>query len=120
MNKSELIEIISEKGNIPKKRAEEVVNLVFDSMTEALVKGDRIEIRGFGSFVNRDYGSYTGRNPRTGESIEVEPKKLPFFKVGKELKERVDGKPAAPSGSSSSGSDVTRGGGEVTIHPASH
>ncbi len=97
MNKSELIEIISEKSKIPKKRAEEVVNLVFDSMTSALAKGDRIEIRGFGSFVNRSYESYTGRNPRTGESIEVAPKKLPFFKVGKELKERVD---APPPGSS--------------------
>ena len=119
MNKSELIEIISEKGNIPKKRAEEVVNLVFDSMTDALVKGDRIEIRGFGSFVNRDYGSYTGRNPRTGESIQVEPKKLPFFKVGKELKERVDGsKPAGPSGSS--GSDVSRGSESSASHSASH
>ncbi len=104
MNKSQLIETISEKSNIPKKRAEEVVNLVFDSMTEALARGDRIEIRGFGSFVNRGYESYTGRNPRTGESIEVQPKKLPFFKVGKELKERVDGKatpgPAKPSASS--------------------
>jgi integration host factor subunit beta len=119
MNKSELIEIISEKGNVPKKRAEEVVNLVFDSMTEALVRGDRIEIRGFGSFVNRDYGSYTGRNPRTGESIEVQPKKLPFFKVGKELKERVDGAPAKPAGGSGgSGSEVSRSGETVPSHPS--
>ena len=101
MNKSQLIETIAEKLNIPKKRAEEVVNLIFDSMTDALVKGDRIEIRGFGSFVNREYGSYTGRNPRTGESIKVQPKKLPFFKVGKELKERVDGKASPPSPKSS-------------------
>ena len=101
MNKSQLIEMISEKSNIPKKRAEEVVNLVFDSMTEALARGDRIEIRGFGSFVNRDYGSYTGRNPRTGESIKVQPKKLPFFKVGKELKEMVDGHGPKGSGGSS-------------------
>jgi len=109
MNKSELIEYISEKANIPKKRAEEVVNLVFDSMTEALAKGDRIEIRGFGSFVNREYGSYTGRNPRTGESIKVEPKKLPFFKVGKELKERVDSQGSAPSGpNSTSGAEAGR------------
>ena len=105
MNKSELIEIIAEKSKIPKKRAEEVVNLVFDSMTAALAKGDRIEIRGFGSFVNRQYGSYTGRNPRTGDSIEVAPKKLPFFKVGKELKERVDGM-ATPKKTSGSGQPV--------------
>lgn len=90
MNKSELIETVAEKSRITKKRAEEVVNLIFDSMIEAMVKGDRIEIRGLGSFVVKEYGAYTGRNPRTGESIRVKPKKLPFFKVGKELKERVD------------------------------
>lgn len=91
MNKSELIEIIAEKTRVTKKKAEDVVNLIFDSMTAALVKGERIEIRGLGSFVSREYGSYTGRNPRTNESIQVQPKRLPFFKVGKELKERVDG-----------------------------
>ncbi len=92
MNKSELIDIVAEKVGQPRKRAEEVVNLIFDSMTRALAEGGRIEIRGFGSFVNKEYGAYTGRNPRTGESIEVKPKKLPFFKVGKELREMVDGK----------------------------
>lgn len=90
MNKSELIETVAEKARITKKRAEEVVNLIFDSMIDAMVKGDRIEIRGLGSFVVKEYGAYTGRNPRTGESIQVKPKKLPFFKVGKELKDRVD------------------------------
>ncbi len=90
MNKSELIEAVAEKSKITKKKAEEVVNLIFDSMVDAMVKGDRIEIRGLGSFVVKSYGSYTGRNPRTGESIQVKPKKLPFFKVGKELKELVD------------------------------
>ena len=104
MNKSELIEVIAEKSKIPKKRAEEAVNLVFDSMSQALVRGDRIEIRGFGSFVNREYESYTGRNPRTGQSIKVAPKKLPFFKVGKELKERVDGQAEASSMASNPGS----------------
>ena len=91
MNKSELIEKIAEKMNITKKRGEDVVNLIFDAMVEAMAKGDRIEIRGLGSFVVKEYGSYTGRNPRTGQSIKVRPKRLPFFKVGKELKERVDG-----------------------------
>ena len=90
MNKSELIEIVANKTNLTKKRAEDVVNLIFDSMVDAMVKGDRIEIRGLGSFVVKQYGAYTGRNPRTGESIQVKPKKLPFFKVGKELKELVD------------------------------
>ncbi len=105
MNKSELIEVIAEKSKIPKKRAEEAVNLVFDSMSQALVRGDRIEIRGFGSFVNREYESYTGRNPRTGESISVAPKKLPFFKVGKELKERVDGEEEASGTTSTSSAE---------------
>lgn len=90
MTKSQLIDILAEKTQMPRKKAEDVVNLIFDSMTEALKKEDRIEIRGLGSFVVRHYGTYTGRNPRTGESIEVKPKKLPFFKVGKELKELVD------------------------------
>lgn len=90
MNKSELIDIVAEKVGQPRKRAEEVINLIFDSMIDTLAGGGRIEIRGFGSFVNKQYGAYKGRNPRTGESIEVQPKRLPFFKVGKELRERVD------------------------------
>ncbi len=93
MNKSDLIEQLTEKTKKTHKQIEEVVNLIFDSLTHALVKGERIEIRGFGSFVSRSYGAYRGRNPRTNESIEVKPKRLPFFKVGKELKERVDGSP---------------------------
>lgn len=91
MNKSEMIEHLAVKKDIPYKRAEEVVNLIFNTMTDAMVSGDRIEIRGLGSFVIKDYGTYTGRNPKTGEPIKVSPKKLPFFKVGKELKERVLG-----------------------------
>ena len=100
MNKSGLVQTIADKAKLTKKRAEDLVDLIFNSMSEALLKGDRIEIRGFGSFVVRIYESYTGRNPRTGESIQVKPKKLPFFKVGKELKEKVDGKIAkkSPSG----------------------
>ena len=99
MNKSELVEKLSEIGKMSKKKAEDVVDLIFNSMIEAMQNGDRIEIRGLGSFVVKDYGSYTGRNPRTGQSIEVKPKKLPFFKVGKELRERVDSKkdPKPPS-----------------------
>ncbi|MGD0584919.1 MAG: HU family DNA-binding protein [Oryzomonas sp.] len=91
MNKSELIEQLAIRKDISNKRAEEIVNLIFNSMTDAMVEGERIEIRGLGSFVIKDYGTYTGRNPKTGEQITVSPKKLPFFKVGKELKERVLG-----------------------------
>ncbi len=91
MNKSELIEMLSLKRGISFKKSEEIVSTIFDSMTDAMLSGDRIEIRGFGSFVINEYKSYTGRNPKTGVSIDVKPKKLPFFKVGKELKERVAG-----------------------------
>jgi integration host factor subunit beta len=91
MNKSELIEQLAIRKDISNKRAEEIVNLIFNSMTDAMVEGERIEIRGLGSFIIKDYGTYTGRNPKTGEQITVSPKKLPFFKVGKELKERVLG-----------------------------
>ena len=91
MNKSELIEQLAIKKDISNKRAEEVVNTIFGSLTEAMVVGDRIEIRGLGSFVIKDYTTYTGRNPKTGQPITVRPKKLPFFKVGKELKEMVLG-----------------------------
>src|SRR5262252_1756424 len=95
MNKSELVEKLAERAKITKKRAEQVVNLVFEQMSEALRRGDRIEIRGFGSFTSKSYDAYTGRNPRTGETIHVPAKRLPFFKVGKELKERVDYPPNA-------------------------
>jgi integration host factor subunit beta len=92
MNKSGLIETLSRKENLTEKKAIDVVSLVFKGFTEELKKGGRIEIRGFGSFVVRNYNAYTGRNPKTGKNIRVMPKKLPFFKVGKELKAKVDGK----------------------------
>ena len=91
MTKSELIEMVAQRSNgITNKVAEVVVNTIFQSMKDALVAGDRIEIRGLGSIKVKSYMSYTGRNPKTGESIFVPSKKLPFFKVGKELRERVD------------------------------
>ena len=107
MNKSDLVQSVSARmPNLAAKDLEVIVNIIFDAMTNSLSKGDRIEIRGLGSFVVKEYGAYTGRNPRTGESIQVKPKKLPFFKVGKELKERVDNlgteeKPAPSSGTPS-------------------
>ena len=90
MNKSELIETVAARKNLTRAQSETIVNTVFDAMADALAAGDRIEIRGFGSFHVRDYDGYTGRNPKTGEDVVVNPKKSPFFKVGKELKERVD------------------------------
>ncbi|MBI4043139.1 MAG: integration host factor subunit beta [Deltaproteobacteria bacterium] len=87
MTKSQLIEEVAKRANTTVKKAELIVDTIFSSMVEALENNDRIEIRGFGSFVNKSYGAYVGRNPRSGESIEVPPKHLPFFKVGKELRE---------------------------------
>ena len=90
MNKSELIEKLAERSGLNVMQAEEIVNLIYRKMRDALIGGGRIEIRGFGSFVVKEYQAYQGRNPKTGEKIAVPPKKLPFFKVGKELKERID------------------------------
>ena len=90
MIKSELIKYLSEKVGVTHEVAELAVNTVFNSMTEALVKDESIEIRGFGSFKVRKYQGRKGRNPKTGQLIDVAPKKRPFFKVGKELKERVN------------------------------
>ena len=90
MTKSDLIDVLCETQKLPKGRAELLVHIIFDAMEAALKKGERIEIRGFGSFEIRNYRSYEGRNPRTGVAVSVKPKRLPFFKVGKELKERVN------------------------------
>src|ERR1700690_2317751 len=90
MTKSDLIDVLCEAQKVPKGRAEFLVHVVFDSMEASLKRGERIEIRGFGSFEMRNYRPYEGRNPRTGVTVSVRPKRLPFFKVGKELKERVN------------------------------
>ncbi len=90
MNRFQLIEAFAKSETLSLKKAEEIVNNVFGDMQYALIKGERVEIRGFGSFKVKNYDGYQGRNPKTGEIIKVENKKLPFFKVGKELKERVD------------------------------
>jgi integration host factor subunit beta len=90
MTKSELIDAIAGRGELTKARSELVVNTVFDAMIQALEQGEGIEIRGFGSFTMRPYKPYSGRNPRTGQTVSVPAKRLPFFKVGKELKELVN------------------------------
>lgn len=90
MNKSQLIEALAKYENLTLKKAEMAVNVIFDNIMEALVGNERVEIRGFGSFKVKFYDGYKGRNPKTGDIIEVEGKKLPFFKVGKELGKIVD------------------------------
>ncbi len=90
MHKLELIDALKEECRLSRKEAAAVVDLFFESMSEALAEGDRVEIRGLCSFYVKEYKSYRGRNPKTGESGQVAPKKLPFFKCSKELKKRVD------------------------------
>ncbi len=90
MNKSELIENLAEDLDISHREAVSITETIIGAMTESLVAGESIEIRGFGSFVVKQYDSYEGRNPKTGKKIKVKPKKLPFFKVGKDLREKVN------------------------------
>ncbi len=90
MNKSELVKALADQANISLDEATLVVNTFVDSMKDSLLDGGRVEIRGFGSFKVKEYGSYAGRNPRTGEKVAVEPKRLPFFRAGKELKEYLN------------------------------
>lgn len=90
MNKLELIKTLRNECQISKKEAAAVVDLFFNEMANALAKGDRVEIRGLCSFSVKKYKSYKGRNPRTGDHVNVSPKKLPVFKCGKELRDRVD------------------------------
>jgi integration host factor subunit beta len=99
MTKADLIDIVAERTKMPRGRAELLVGQMFDCMVDALQKGDGIEIRGFGSFSIRAYREYQGRNPRTGEAVHVKPKRLAFFKVGKELRDRVNA--ARPIGTGS-------------------
>jgi integration host factor subunit beta len=115
MTKSDLIDALCEAQKMPKGRAELLVNIIFESMEASLRRGERIEIRGFGSFEIREYRAYEGRNPRTGSAVAVKPKRLPFFKVGKELKDRVNdgarpnGKAAATDGAASTRADDDAG-----------
>ncbi len=90
MNKLELIQALKDKVNLSRQEAYEVVEMFFSEMTNAFIKGERVEIRGLCSFFVKNYKPYTGRNPKTGEKVQIAPKRLPFFKCGKELKERVD------------------------------
>jgi len=90
MNKLELISALKKESNISKSEAAKVVQIFFDSMADSLIEGERIEIRGLCSFFVKEYKSYVGRNPKTGEKVKIRPKKLPFFKCGKELRERVN------------------------------
>jgi integration host factor subunit beta len=106
MTKSELIDAVAQHTRVTKSRAEQVVNCVFESMTSSLASGDGIEIRGFGSFTIRHYPAYNGRNPRTGKPVSVPEKRLPFFKVGKELRELVNKREAEAPPADPESSDI--------------
>ena len=90
MTKSDLMNALAKKNNLTDKQATQIIDLVFDGFTKTLKNGGKIEIRGFGSFCVREYGAYKGRNPRTGNTVQVKQKKLPFIKVRLELKGMVD------------------------------
>ena len=90
MTKAELVERVSNQINLTKKQTEVVVNTVFSSITESLAEGKKVELRGFGSFRIRQRNARTGRNPKSGQKVEVPSKKVPFFKAGKELRQLVD------------------------------
>jgi integration host factor subunit beta len=92
MTKAELVEKVANQINLTKKQTEVIVNTVFQSITDSLAEGDKVELRGFGSFRIRERNPRVGRNPKSGEKVEVPAKKVPFFKAGKELKELVDAK----------------------------
>lgn len=90
MTKTDLINKLADQMSLPVKDAKSIVDTIIETMTEALAEGRGVELRGFGSFQLRNYEAYSGRNPKTGEPIKVAPKKLPFFKVGKDLRERIN------------------------------
>jgi integration host factor subunit beta len=91
MIKSELVQKMAELNpELPFKDVERLVATIFDEITRALAEGQRVELRGFGAFSTKSRRARTGRNPRTGESVEVDPKRVPFFKCGKELRERLN------------------------------
>lgn len=90
MNKADLVNELKNRNDFTRQQAEKIVDIFFNTMADALAEGERVEIRGFGSIFVKEYKSYTGRNPKTGSPVVVKPKRLPFFRCGKELKERVD------------------------------
>ena len=91
MTKKQLVDLLAEAEDISRRAAKKIVDAVFESMASALASGNRVEIRGLGSFRIKQYNGYDGRNPKTGETVEIKPKSLPVFRVGKELRDRVDG-----------------------------
>src|SRR5713226_2266640 len=108
VTKADLVEEVVRVTELPRKESETVVETIFESIIGALQGGDRIEIRGFGSFRTRQRRGRTGRNPKTGAKVEVPPKKIPYFKPSKELKDHVNSAEARASAASPAGGDSPR------------
>jgi integration host factor subunit beta len=89
MTKADLVEMVAESSDLPRKQADEVVQVILESITAALSRGEKVELRGFGSFRIRRRGERNGRNPKTGDKVHVPPKKIPYFKPGKHLREEL-------------------------------
>ena len=101
MTKAELVEDVARAAELTKKDAERLVEIVFESIIETLNKGEKIELRGFGSFRVRERGARRGRNPKTGDPVDIPAKRVPYFKPGKELKELINEEPSATAGAPS-------------------
>jgi integration host factor subunit beta len=93
----QLNRLLAQEEDISQKKSKEIVSLIFESMSESLAENDRVDIRGFGTFKVKNYEGYVGRNPKTGATVRVAPKRLPNFKVGKALKERINNHPGNKS-----------------------
>jgi integration host factor subunit beta len=118
MTKAELVEEVARAAELNKRDAEVIVETVFDSIISALHKGEKVELRGFGSFRTRERGPRRGRNPKTGEPVDVPAKRVPYFKPGKELKEFfTEGSDSASSSEGASGSDGAGEGAQVAPAP---
>ena len=106
MTKAELVEDVAEAAELTKKDAERLVEIVFESIIESLNQGEKIELRGFGSFRVRERGARRGRNPKTGDPVNIPAKRVPYFKPGKELKELINGDNSRPSATSESSAGI--------------
>ncbi len=91
MKKSDLVDLVAQRQNLPRPQVEATIDSFLDAVAEGLTRGERIDFRGFGAFTVRESAARTGRNPRTGEAIQIAARKTPAFRVGKELKDRVNG-----------------------------
>jgi integration host factor subunit beta len=107
MTKAELVEDVADAAELTKKDAERLVEIVFESIIESLNQGEKIELRGFGSFRVRERGARRGRNPKTGDPVNIPAKRVPYFKPGKELKELINGDGPPPAASSENSAGAT-------------